>query len=182
MQRFIGIDVHGQSCTLVVMGPSGRRLGEYVVETNAKVLIDRMRSIAGDKYVCMEEGTQCEWLCEVLAAHAKQIVVTQLLQRSGSKNDAIDAWALADLLRRHAVERSVFKAPKTLTELRQAVRGYVAMRRDMVRAKCRFNALYRSRGVQPTAEIYDPEARERDEKNSPERSVGQDKGRTSDVG
>jgi hypothetical protein len=58
MQRFIGLDVHGQSCTLVVMGPSGRRLGQHVVETSAKALIERMRSIAGDKYVCMEEGTQ----------------------------------------------------------------------------------------------------------------------------
>ncbi len=135
MQRFIGIDVHGQSCTLVVMGPSGRRLGEYVVETNAKVLIERMRSIAGDKYVCMEEGTQSEWLCEILNAHAKEAVVTQPLRRAGSKNDAIDAWALADLLRRDAVERSVFKSPRTLTQLRQAARGYVAMRQDMIRAK-----------------------------------------------
>lgn len=159
MQRFIGIDVHGQSCTLVVMGPSGRRLGEYVVETRAKVLIDRIRSIDGEKHVCMEDGTQCEWLCEVLAPHA-QIVVTQLLKRTGSKNDAIDAWTLADLLRRDAVERSVFKAPQTLTKLRQAARGYVAMRGDMVRAKCRLNALYRSRGVQPTAEIYEPDARD----------------------
>jgi transposase len=128
MQRFIGLDVHGQSCTLTVMGPSGRRLGQHVVETNAKALIERIRSIAGDKYVCMEEGTQSEWLWEVLAAHAKQLVVTQPLRRAGSKNDAIDAWALADLLRRDAVERSVFKSPRTLTELRQAARGYVAMR------------------------------------------------------
>jgi transposase len=160
MERFIGLDVHGQSCTLVVMGPSGRRLGQYVVETNAKALIERMRSIAGDKYVCMEEGTHSEWLHEVLEPWSKQIVVTQPLRRTGAKNDAIDAWALADLLRRDAVERTVFKSPKTLTALRQAARGYVAVRRDMVRAKCRLNAVYRSRGVQPSAEIYDPEARE----------------------
>src|SRR6516225_9433387 len=94
MQRFIGIDVHGQSCTLVVMGPSGRRLGEHVVETSAKALIERIRSIPGDKYVCMEEGTQSEWLYEVLESHVKQIVVTQPLKRAGSKSDAIDAWAL----------------------------------------------------------------------------------------
>jgi len=130
------------------------------VETSAKALIERMRSIAGDKYVCMEEGTQSEWLCEVLAAHAKQMVVTQPLRRAGSKSDAIDAWSLADLLRRDAVERRVFKSPRTLTELRQAARGYVVMRRDMVRAKCRLNALYRSRGIQPSADIYDPDARE----------------------
>jgi hypothetical protein len=30
----------------------------------------------------------------------------------------------------------------------------------MVRAKCRLNALYRSRGIKPSAEIYDPDARE----------------------
>jgi transposase len=160
MQRFIGLDVHGQSCTLVVMGPSGRRLGQYVVETSAKALIERMRSIAGDKYVCMEEGTQSEWLCEVLEPWCKQIVVTQPLRRAGTKSDAIDAWALADLLRRDAVERTVFKSPQTLTALRQAARGYMAVRRDMVRAKCRLNALYRSRGIQPSAEIYDPDARE----------------------
>src|SRR5207253_11466957 len=112
-----------------------------------------MRSIAGDKYGCMEEGTHSEWLYEVLEPHAKQIVVTQPLRRNGSKSDAIDAWALADLMRRDAVERTVFKSPKILTGLRQAARGYIAVRRDMVRAKCRLNALYRSRGLQPSAEI-----------------------------
>src|SRR5579884_1664549 len=123
MQRFIGLDVHGQSCTLVVMGPSGRRLGEHVVETNAGALIEKMRSIAGDKHVCMEEGTQSEWLCEVLERHTTQLVVTQPMRRAGSKSDAIDAWALADLLRRDAVERTVFKSPRKLMGLRQAARG-----------------------------------------------------------
>jgi transposase len=160
MQRFIGIDVHGQSCTLCVMGPSGRRLGEYVVETSATALIEKVRSIAGDKYVCMEEGAQSEWLYEVLERHAQQVLVTQPLKRAGSKSDAIDAWALTDLMRRDALERTVFKSPKTFTALRQAARGYIALRRDMVRAKCRLNALYRSRGITPSAEIYDPDARE----------------------
>jgi hypothetical protein len=160
MERFIGLDVHGQSCTLCVMGPSGRRLGEHVVETSAKALIERMREISGDKYVCMEEGTHSDWLCELLEPHAKRLVVVQPLRRDGSKSDAIDAWALADLQRRDAVERSVFKAPRMLTSLRQAARGYIVVRRDMVRAKCRLNALYRSRGIRPSANIYEPDARE----------------------
>jgi transposase len=119
-----------------------------------------MRSIPGDKYVCLEEGTHSEWLYEVLDRHAKQVVVTQPLKRAGSKSDAIDAWALGDLLRRDALERTVFKSPKTSTALRQAARGYLAVRRDMVRAKCRLNALYRSRGISPSSEIYDPDARQ----------------------
>lgn len=160
MQRFIGLDVHGQSCTLCVMGPSGRRLGEHVVETSAKALIEMLRGIAGDRIVCMEEGAHSEWLYEVLERHAKQVVVTQPLKRAGSKSDAIDAWMLADLLRRDALERTVFKSPTTSTALRQAARGYIAARGDLVRTKCRLHALYRSRGIQPSAEIYDPDTRE----------------------
>ena len=155
MQRFIGLDAHGQSCTLCVMGPSGRRLAHYVVETNGKALVEQMRSIAGERHVCMEEGTHCEWLHEVLQPHTKRIVVTQPLKRKGAKSDAIDGWQLADLLRRDAVEHSVFKSPQSFTALRQAARGYVAVQSDMVRAKCRLHALYRSRAVTPTAEIDD---------------------------
>lgn len=155
MQRFIGLDAHGQSCTLCVMGPSGKRLARHVVETNGKALVEQLRSIAGERHVCMEEGTHSEWLHEVLQPHAERIVITQPLQRKGNKSDEIDGWALADLLRRDAVECCVFKSPKSFTALRQAARGYVAVQRDMVRAKCRLNALYRSRGVTPSAAIYD---------------------------
>ena len=161
MERFIGLDAHGQSCTLCVMGPSGKRLGHHVVETNGKALVERIRSIAGERHVCMEEGTQSEWLYEILQPHAQRIVVTQPLRRAGNKSDEIDGWALADVLRRDAVERSVFKSPQTFTTLRQAARGYVAVQQDLVRAKCRLNALYRSRGVAPSSEIYDEPERER---------------------
>lgn len=159
MQRFIGLDAHGQSCTLCVMGPSGRRLGHHVVETNGKALVEMVRSIAGERHVCMEEGTQSEWLYEILQPHAKQVVVTQPLRRAGNKSDEIDGWALADLLRRDAVQRCVFKSPQTFTALRQAARGYVAVQQDLVRAKCRLNALYRARALAPSAEIYDEQQR-----------------------
>lgn len=155
MERFIGLDAHGQSCTLCVMGPSGKRLAHHVVETNGKALVELMRSIPGDRHVCMEEGTHSEWLHEILHPHAKRLVVTQPLRRAGNKSDEIDAWELADLLRKDAVKRTVFKPIKMFTALRQAARGYVAVQQDMVRAKCRLNALYRSRGLSPSAEIYD---------------------------
>jgi hypothetical protein len=76
-------------------------------------------------------------------------------QAQRPQSDEIDGWQLADVLRRDAVERSVFKSPQSFTALRQAARGYVAVQSDLVRAKCRLNALYRSRGLIPSAEIYD---------------------------
>lgn len=155
MDRFIGLDVHGQSCTVAVMGPSGRRLGQQVVETNGKALVGQVRSIAGQRHLCMEEGAQSEWLYEVLEPHVDELVVVQALKSQGPKSDALDSWALAEMIRSGSRRRSVFKAPRRFTSLRQAVRGYVAVQRDLVRAKNRLHALYRSRGVTPTADIYD---------------------------
>jgi hypothetical protein len=35
MDRYVGLDAHAQTCTLAVMGPTGRRLTSRVVETKA---------------------------------------------------------------------------------------------------------------------------------------------------
>ena len=32
MERYIGLDAHASSCTLGVVGPSGKRLGSHVNE------------------------------------------------------------------------------------------------------------------------------------------------------
>ena len=45
MDRYIGLDAHASSCTLGVVGPSGKRLGSHVVETNARALIEVLRGI-----------------------------------------------------------------------------------------------------------------------------------------
>ena len=49
MDRYIGLDAHASSCTLGVLGPSGKRLGLHVVETNAQALIEVLRSIPGPR-------------------------------------------------------------------------------------------------------------------------------------
>ena len=37
MDRYIGLDAHASSCTLAVVGPSGKRLGSLVVRTADRV-------------------------------------------------------------------------------------------------------------------------------------------------
>jgi transposase len=162
MHRYIGIDAHTDSCTMAVMGPSGKRLKEAKLETNGQVLSDFVRSIAGRKHICLEQGTQAEWLYEILEPLADEVVV-QLPERSnGVKNDSVDAWQRADELRRGDIKRMVYKAPGKFTALRAAARAYEVTQRDMVRAKTRLNALYRSRGVSGMgSEIYAPDLRGR---------------------
>ena len=75
MHRYIGFDVHTQSCTAAVMGPTGRRLRQQVLETNGKVIRDFVCSVAGKRHVCLEEGTQSDWLYELLEPLVDELVV-----------------------------------------------------------------------------------------------------------
>lgn len=45
MDRYIGLDVHQTGTTLAIVGPSGRRLGSQVLDTNAQALIEAIRPI-----------------------------------------------------------------------------------------------------------------------------------------
>lgn len=151
MDRFIGIDVHKDSCTVAVMGPSGKRIRCEVVETNGSALIEALLLIPKERRICIEECGQSTWLYEILRPHAKELVVegsSEKKNRSHQKNDEKDAWALAERLRTGTVKSRVFKAPKELGELREAVRAYGFVVEDLVRTKNRLQAVYRSRGIQ----------------------------------
>ena len=58
MERYIGLDVHAQSCTLAVVSAAGKRLGLQVVETNGTAVKQAISVIAGNRHICLEEGTQ----------------------------------------------------------------------------------------------------------------------------
>ncbi len=154
MERYIGIDAHSQSCTLAVIGPSGRRLKSQVVETNGTVLVEAMKSIAGRKHLCLEEGAQSDWLHEILGPHVDEVVVTMPRKRPGQKDDLRDAYALAEELRVGALHSKIYKPPKQFSGLRNAVRAYGMVVGDIVRTKNRLKAVYRSRGIVTDADVY----------------------------
>jgi len=158
MDRYIGLDVHSQSCTLAVEDARGKRLTERVLDTNGKVLVECLRGIAGTRHLCLEEGAQSAWLYEVLEPHVAELVVVQPEKRRGNKSDSIDAWALAERLRTGAKTGRVFKAPRRFTALREAVHGYEMATQDLVRAKNRLRAVFRARGISIAREVFaDPD-------------------------
>lgn len=160
MDRYIGLDVHSQTCTAAVVGPSGRRLQQQVLETHGKTLIDFVRGIAGRRHLCIEEGALAEWVYETLEHHVDDLMVVQPTKREKPcKSDAADAWARAEDARLGKGTR-IFKSAGAFTTLRQAVKGYELTQRDMVRAKNRLNGLFRSRAITGIAEaLYDSEQR-----------------------
>lgn len=160
MERYIGIDAHKQSCTITVMGATGRRLKELQVETNAKAVKEALRSISGARHVCLEEGELSAWLYEICEPLSTRVAVIQPEKRRGCKNDSIDAWSLADEIRGGKLKRPVYKSPGAYQPLREAVRCYEAVVRDSVMVKNRFQAVFRSRGVAASPqEIYSGRAR-----------------------
>jgi hypothetical protein len=43
MERYLGLDVHAASSTLVVISEAGRRLQTHVLETNGRALVRTVR-------------------------------------------------------------------------------------------------------------------------------------------
>jgi transposase len=161
MDRYVGLDAHPTSCTLAVMGPSGKRLKSMVVGTNGAALVEAVRSIPGRVHLCLEEGTQSAWLHELLSPHVEELVVAVAPQSKGAKDDLRDAWARAEELRTGSVRMRVYKAPLHLAALRNAVRGYGFAVRDVVRAMNRLRSVFLSRGVAVNDGVYNAKGRVR---------------------
>jgi transposase len=147
MDRYIGLDAHSSSCTVAVIGPSGKRLQTQVLETNAKVLIDFIRAIPVTRHLCLEEGTHSNWLYEVLSPHVQEIVVVGVRQERGPKSDKIDAFGLAEMLRIGAPKRRVYKEQGAFRALRELCRAHHVLVGDSTRVQNRIKSLFRSRGI-----------------------------------
>jgi len=147
MDRYVGVDAHASSCTVAVIGPSGRRIGSQVVETNARALIEVVRAIPRRRHLCFEEGTLAEWLHEVLEPHVEELVVAGVEERRGSKSDKRDAFDLAEQLRIGSINRRVFKGRGAFKRLGSLAKAHAWMTRDAVRVKNRIKSVYRARGI-----------------------------------
>ena len=118
MERYIGLDAHASSCTLGIVGPSGKRLGSQVVETNARALIEVLRGIPRNRHLCLEEGTLSGWLYEVLKPHVEELTVA-----------------------------GVGKSRGQFRRLGERAKSYDFLVGDTVRVKNRLKSVLRSRGV-----------------------------------
>ena len=108
MDRYIGLDVHAASTTIAIVSPSGKRLSSHVVETNGQSLVECVKMIPRPRHVCLEEGTQSAWLYEILSPHVDEVVVVAVEESRGQKDDARDAFGLAERLRTGALGPRVF--------------------------------------------------------------------------
>jgi transposase len=109
--KYIGLDVHQATISVVVLDGIGHLVMESVIETKAATILQLLHGLSGSLHVTFEEGTCAAWLHDLLKPHVAKVVVCDprknALLKAGNKNDRIDARKLADLLRSRAALRGL---------------------------------------------------------------------------
>jgi transposase len=158
----VGLDVHQATVITVVREESGRMIARTILPTEATALTEYFRGMRGSIRVAFEEGTQAQWLHDLLVPLVERVVVCNRRdqQRQGHKSDWHDAAELAELLRRDAVRPVYHGSAPGGPELKELARTYVNLVEDATRVMGRIKALYRARAIRTTGRgVYSPHQR-----------------------
>jgi transposase len=147
---YVGMDVHLASIVIVVLNGAGKVVMESIIETGAETVRSFLKQLRGKVYVTFEEGTQANWLYEVVRPLVTEVVVcdprhNKLLQ-SGNKSDRVDARKLAELLRNGSL-RAVYHGQQGARVLKELVRNYDCLMADTTRVMLRLKAIFRGRAI-----------------------------------
>ena len=147
---YVGMDVHRASIVIVVMNGAGKVVMRSVIETGAERVRGYLKQLRGKVYVTFEEGTQANWLHEVVRPLVTEVVVCDprhnKLLTSGNKSDRVDAQKLAELLRLGSL-KAVYHGDHGMRALKELVRSYDCLVSDTTRVMNRLKAIYRGRAI-----------------------------------
>jgi transposase len=161
--KYIGLDVHKESISIAVLSAAGKIIMECVIETKAITILQFLGGLRGDLHVTFEEGTSAAWLYDLIQPHVTEVVVCDPRQNAllnhGNKSDRIDARKLADLLRGNQL-KPVYHGEHGVRALKELVRSYLTISKDVARVMTRVKALYRSWAIPCTGkQVYSPRHR-----------------------
>src|SRR6202163_3698052 len=161
--KYIGLDVHKESISICVRNSVGKVVMESVIETKASTILQFIDGLRGDLRVTFEEGTSAAWLYDLLKPHVTKLLVCDprknASMREGNQSDKIDARRLAELLRLNHLH-PVYHGEHGLRSLKELVRSYLTITKDVGRVMSRVKAIYRSWGIACTGkQVYAPQHR-----------------------
>src|SRR6185503_1901953 len=138
--KYVAFDVHQATISAAVLDLEGKLLTQAVMQTDATAIRDFLRGLSGRVNLTFEEGTQAQWLSDLLVCNPR-------LNHSGArhnKSDRLDALKLARDLRAGLLKAVFHGSPQTQT-LKQLAHNYEALTEDTTRCMNRLKAVYRSR-------------------------------------
>ena len=173
MTKYVGLDVHQATTVASVRAEGGRILARSILPTDEPAIVEFFQGMRGAVHVTFEEGTQAQWLHDLLAPLVDRVVVCDRRgqQWQGNKADQEDADELSELLRRGGL-RAVYHGSAHCATLKELTRAYRNLVEDSTRVMQRLKALFRARGIKtPATRVYHPAERADWIEKLPERSV-----------
>jgi transposase len=161
--KYVGLDVHQATTVAVVREEGGRVIARSILPTDAAPIVEFFRGMRGTILVAFEEGTQAQWLYDLLVPVVSQVLVCDRRGESqrGNKGDQEDAAHLAELLRRDGV-RAVYHGSRERATLKAHAHTYQNVVEDATRVMARLKAVFRARGIKtPGRSVYHPAERAR---------------------
>jgi transposase len=161
---YVGMDVHQASLVIVVLNGAGKVVETITLQTGAAALRSYLQRLKGRVFITFEEGTQAQWLYDLVQPLVTAVVVCDPRQNrlltTGNKNDRLDAQKLAELLR-HGSLKAVDHQDHGVRVLKELVRNYECLVQDTTRVMSRLKAIYRGRAISCRGhEIYRQERRQ----------------------
>ena len=146
--KYVGLDVHQASTVSSVREEGGRVIARTIMPTEASAIVEFFQGLRGTIYVGFEEGTQAQWLHDLITPLVARVVVCDQRgqHRRGNKNDLADADELSEQLRRGGL-RAVYHGNTHCVHLKELTRGYQNLVEDATRVMLRLKALFRARGI-----------------------------------
>jgi transposase len=154
--QYVALDVHQATLVVSVRDEQGSIVMRATVATEANAIVGLVRGLGSRVHIVFEEGTQAQWLHDVLRPHAERVMVCNIRGRAetGNKNDRIDADRLSELLRLGSL-KAVYHEASSLLTLKELVRSYTNLVEDATRVMQRIKALFRARGIKtPGTSVY----------------------------
>lgn len=154
--KYVALDVHQATTSATVRAANGRVIARTILPTTARSVVEFVRGMRGAIHVAFEEGTQAQWLHDVLVPIVDRVIVADRRGASsqGNKGDQSDADQLSELLRLGAL-RAVYHSSPHRETLRELARAYTNLVEDTTRVMLRLKALFRARGIPtPGKQVY----------------------------
>lgn len=171
--KYVALDVHQATTMASVRQETGRVIARTIVPTEEGAIVEFFRGMRGAIHVAFEEGTQAQWLHDLLVPLVDRVVVCDRRgeRRQGNRNDEVDADELCELLRRGGL-RAVYHGSTHRATLKELTRTYQNLVEDATRVMLRLKALFRARGIKtPGTRVYRPTGRAQWLEKLPERGT-----------
>jgi transposase len=159
--KYVALDVHQATTVASVREDSGRVIARSVLPTDRSAITEFVRGMRGAVHVAIEEGTQAQWLHDLLVPLVDRVVVCDRrgAPQQGNKGDQVDADQLSELLRRGSL-RPVYHGSTDRVTLKELTRTYRNLVEDSTRVMLRLKALFRARGIPARGKrVYHPRTR-----------------------